>query len=50
LRAACANRSKDGLEQKIRKHVKKWPNPNDYTVDGAVSGQANPGIAKMKLE
>jgi hypothetical protein len=23
-RAACANRSKDGLEQRIRKDVKKW--------------------------
>jgi hypothetical protein len=45
LRAACANRSKGGLEQRVTKDAKKWPNPSDYTVDGSVSGQVNLRVA-----
>jgi hypothetical protein len=43
--AACANRAKDALEQRIRKEARKWPNPSDQTVDGAISGQANLRVA-----
>jgi len=43
LRATCANKSKDGLEQRIRKDAKKWPNPSDYTQHGAISGQGTLG-------
>ena len=45
MRAACANKSKDGLEQRIRRDAKKWPHPSDLTQHGAVSGKANLRVA-----